>query len=259
MNNTETLNPTNAAVDNPNAAFEKRAAAEPNVCQGFGPVPRKGEPQQTFLGGQFWLLDPRPEEIDIRDIAHALSQTCRYRGMPLRYYSVLEHCVLLATYTQTALGRPMQDVLAALLHDAHEAYSGDVITPYKNMYPEIRTFEHSLQNMIQEKYGVPAGKPEWLNTIDQRIRWDEKMALMVPRNDWKGMHADGPLNVAIQAWESHKAESIFLSAFNTLTSALRAEAQTKATFSPDCELCGPAKERVHPGKCRVASRIVRVK
>lgn len=217
---------------------------------------RKGCWQQTFLGGQFYLLDPRPEEVDIRDIAHALSQACRYRGMCLRFYSVLEHSMLLATYAQTVLGKSLKDILLALLHDAHEAYTGDITSPVKNMYPEIRDFERTIQDMIQAKYGLAGGKPEWLDEIDQRIRWDEKASLMVPRKDWQGMHEGGALGVAVQCWEPHRAEGIFLGAFNTIQAALQAEAKVKATFDPNCEACGPAGERVHPGKCRVVRRVV---
>lgn len=221
----------------------------------------RGCHQQTYLGGQFFIEDPRADEVDIRDIAHPLSMACRWRGACLRFYSVAEHCVILATYTQSVLQRPLDDVLMALLHDAHEAYTGDITTPTKNRFPEIRAFERKIQDVIQGKYGLPEGKPEWLDEIDQRIRWDERAMLLVPRKDHttNGMHEGGPLGVGIQAWEMARAEGMFLSIFSTLIAAREAQAKAKANFDPNCEVCGPKGERSHPGKCRVVSRIVRVK
>ena len=72
---------------------------------------RKGNWMQTFTGRQFWPADPRADEIDIRDIAHALSMQCRYAGHCTQFYSVAEHCVLLANAIP-------EQKLWALLHDA---------------------------------------------------------------------------------------------------------------------------------------------
>jgi hypothetical protein len=86
---------------------------------------RRGDWMQTFTGRAFYPLDPRPEDIDPVDIAHALSLICRYGGHSSRFYSVAEHCVLMSHAVAP------EHALWALLHDATEAYLGDMIRPLK--------------------------------------------------------------------------------------------------------------------------------
>lgn len=81
---------------------------------------------QTFLGKPFWPLSPRPEDIDIRDIAHALAMTCRFTGHSQKFYSVAEHSVRVSRIV------PAQFALHGLLHDASEAYLCDLSRPIKH-------------------------------------------------------------------------------------------------------------------------------
>ena len=82
------------------------------------------------------LMGLKPEDIDIKEIAHNLSQICRYAGATPGFYSVAEHSVIVAEmmYDNVNLIENNSNVLAAmygLLHDAHEAYIGDIIYPVK--------------------------------------------------------------------------------------------------------------------------------
>lgn len=86
---------------------------------------RIGKPIRTFSGKWIYPLDPRLDEIDLGDIAHALSNLCRFTGH-CQFYSVAEHsCYVAATVTDPRLRLP------ALLHDAAEAYLGDIAAPNK--------------------------------------------------------------------------------------------------------------------------------
>ena len=78
---------------------------------------------RTHTGLRFDLLDPRPEAIDPRDVAHALARLCRFGGHVRRFYSVAQHSLLVADLAPLGLELP------ALLHDASEAYLGDVVAP----------------------------------------------------------------------------------------------------------------------------------
>lgn len=79
-------------------------------------------------GRMFWPLDPRADEVHIDDIAHALSNTCRWGGRVREFYSVCQHSVHVAQIVE----RTRPDLtLAALLHDAAEAYLEDIPTPIK--------------------------------------------------------------------------------------------------------------------------------
>jgi hypothetical protein len=84
------------------------------------------------------VLHPNPDAIDIDDIAHALSQTCRFRGMAWRYYSVAQHCCNVAAVLEHSFPSCREIHLAGLLHDAAEAYLGDMPTPIKDHFPEFK-------------------------------------------------------------------------------------------------------------------------
>lgn len=85
---------------------------------------------ETCTGVMFDYSDPRPEDVSLTDIAFALSNTCRFGGH-VPFYSVAEHALLVRRLVIEA-GHPELG-LAALHHDSHEAYMGDVPTPLKRL------------------------------------------------------------------------------------------------------------------------------
>lgn len=96
------------------------------------------------------ILNPTAEMILLADIASGLANVCRFGGQIPEHYSVAEHTVLVYHLCPTEL-KP-----AALLHDASEAYLGDVIKPLKNLLGAAYTdIEDRFTNVIFEKYGVP--------------------------------------------------------------------------------------------------------
>ncbi|MFR2746621.1 MAG: phosphohydrolase [Roseburia hominis] len=105
---------------------------------------------RTFSGIHMSPADPRPEEICIEDIAHALSLMTRANGHFPVFYSVAQHSLDCAAMAQ-AEGRSSREVLACLLHDASEAYLSDITRPVKGCLPEYCRIEQVLQEMIYEK------------------------------------------------------------------------------------------------------------
>ena len=93
---------------------------------------------QTVSGKKFPLLTPDTEAIDIQDIAHALSMICRFNGHCISFYSVAEHSVHVSRLVAPNLA------LWGLLHDAAEAYLGDVPTPLKGHLGGFRDREKTL-------------------------------------------------------------------------------------------------------------------
>jgi hypothetical protein len=182
----------------------------------------RGDWMQTFTGKRFYPLDPRPEDIDPIDVAHALSLLCRYNGHVDRFYSVAEHCVLMSQAV------PEQDALEALLHDASEAYVGDMVRPLKHT-PELtpyRVAEDQVEYAVWERFGLPfysfpSGrgpsprqpfKSNVVRDADTRILLTERTALMSnykPSDRWL-MDGMEPLDVTIHAWEPRYAELQYL-------------------------------------------------
>src|SRR3989344_7499081 len=114
---------------------------------------RKGAWAQTFTGKQFWPLDPRSEEVNLTDIAHSLAQQPRFNGHSIKFYSVAQHSVLVSKIVS-----PSQS-LAALFHDASEAYTGDIISPLKRFLPpEFKHIEIKIENTIFEKFNIDPDK-----------------------------------------------------------------------------------------------------
>ena len=163
----------------------------------------RGDWMQTNSGGRFYPLDPRPDEIDPEDIAHALSLLCRYGGHVDRFYSVAEHCVLMSEWV------PPEHALAALLHDATEAYVVDVPRPLKRYLSNYRDIEGMAWRAITARFEVPARLPEVVHEADNRIILTERAELLSRAERWPQMDDYAPLPVVVTGWSPHKAERIY--------------------------------------------------
>ena len=105
----------------------------------------------TYTGKHFDPTNPDMTQVDIKDIAHALSLICRGNGQVKSFFSVGQHCIN-AAKEASARGYSNRVILACLLHDAGESYLSDVPRPLKPSMPEyVRTEEHLL-DFIYEKY-----------------------------------------------------------------------------------------------------------
>lgn len=165
---------------------------------------------QTYTGKKFFPLNPRVEDIDILDIAHALSLMCRYGGHCSHFYSVGEHSVILSRVV------PKEDALWALLHDATEAYLVDVPRPVKKELTNYREIEAGLEVAIAMKFGLGLPMPEAVKHADNSILTDEMHALMPnPPDRWDNELP--ALGVWFPLWDPPHAEAAFLKRFNELT------------------------------------------
>lgn len=195
---------------NPDYVRITRAAREIAMRERRNPPQRRGDWMQTYTGRQFFVMDPRPQDVDIHDIAHALSMLCRYNGHVNRFYSVAEHCVLVSRLV------PPEEALWGLLHDATEAYMGDMVRPLKNHMPSYREAEDVVMLAIAEHFGLPDTMPVGVKTADTRLLLDERDALLgPPPAEWD---VDGaPYGVTIEAWSPAEAKAQYLSRFKELT------------------------------------------
>lgn len=170
-------------------------------------VARVGDWMQTATGRAFWPMDPRPNEIHIEDIAAALSKLCRYGGHCTRFYSVAEHCVLMAE-------KATSYKLETLMHDASEAYLSDVIRPIKAHLTNYKAVEGYLERVIAERFRLNYPLPSEVKGLDERIIADERDQVMQPApmawSQWEPVPA---LGAVIRFWSPERAERAFLSAF----------------------------------------------
>lgn len=168
----------------------------------------------TYTGKKFVPLDPKVEDIDIRDIAHALANVCRFSGHVIKFYSVAQHSVLASNEA------PEHLQLATLLHDASEAYICDMSRPVKHdpLMQPYRDAEKRLMAAIEKRFGVNCDQPE-IHEIDNRMLFTERRDLMPMSPDWDGRWGDvQPYPDVIEPWSPKDAERSFLRHFYYLTS-----------------------------------------
>ena len=137
----------------------------------------------TYTGTMFDPLNPQLDQIDSRDIAHALSMLCRANGHFKSFYSVGQHCVN-CMQEAAARGYSRKVQLACLLHDASEAYLSDITRPVKQKLPQYLEIEKPLQEAILNKYlAEPLTQEEWkqVQDIDDAMLYHEFLALMDSR------------------------------------------------------------------------------
>lgn len=171
---------------------------------------RVGDWMETFTGNKFWPLDPRQEEVFIEDIAHALSMICRFGGHCIKFYSVAQHSCLVAELVETIEPKL---AFAALLHDAAEAYSGDVIRPIKRSNPEIGKAELAIETVIAAKYGLAVPMPALIKWADNVLLHNEHLQLMSGNNEWLSCDQENGPVINITELTPGEAELHFLNRF----------------------------------------------
>lgn len=193
---------------------------------------------QTFTGRLVDVVHPTPEMVDIEDIAHALSMTCRFSGHCREFYSVAEHSVLVEQMGTWLMGcdrhDDVQHSLCLLLHDAAEAYVGDVITPVKRaldfadarsggLVPcSLKELEHRWLSAIVEKFGLDgrlACPTEIMRKVDSQALAVEVVALFHPvRAEWWGdrERPNPGGGWIVNCWPPAEARRRFLDRFRVL-------------------------------------------
>ena len=110
---------------------------------------------QTFTGLRFDPFDLDKAEFSTTDVAHALSNICRFVGHTSQFYSVAQHSVLVSEYLEDQ-GHTRDIQLMGLMHDASEAYLTDIPRPLK-MHDSMqfyRDIEDELQGMLYARFGI---------------------------------------------------------------------------------------------------------
>ena len=132
----------------------------------------------TRSGIQFFLNSPSESMIHWDDIAESLAKTCRFNGHCRGFYSVAQHSMIVAN------AMPIESRIYGLLHDAHEAYTGDIISPVKNCIGTVRQSRlDSMQNNIDRQIYSAAKIPPPNEDLKQRIHIADIRALATEWRD----------------------------------------------------------------------------
>lgn len=171
---------------------------------------RKGDWIQTYSGKQFWPIDPRPEDICMEDVAHALSLICRFSGHCRRFYSVAQHSVLVSELVEPEFA------LWGLLHDASEAYLSDIARPVKPYLANYQELELGIEKCIAERFDLVWPMPAAVKKADSIMLATEARDLMkAPPADWNFM--EPPADFTVVPRPPEKAELMFLQRLLELT------------------------------------------
>lgn len=194
-------------------------SGEADVC-GYQKAVRRyrGPHVETYSGRPFYIFNPKKKDIFYQDIAHGLSLLCRYNGATRKFYSVAEHSI------NVSYAVPKEDALWGLLHDAAEAYIGDMVRPLKKHIPEFSRIEDDILKAVAEKYGLPEDIPKSVIEADTRILFDEREYLMQKRTStsikWDIDKTElRPLGIAISGYKPELVEKIFNSRLRELVFA----------------------------------------
>lgn len=157
---------------------------------------------QTYTGIQFDLLNPTPEMVVIEDIAHSLARLCRFTGHANRFYSVAQHSWL------CSFKSPPKYALEALLHDAHEAYTGDLNRPLKALCPAYKDIQSNIDRVIREKFNLPIVCSPIVKNIDRTMLYTEKRDLFSNNILWRGSTL--PYDMKICPLDVQSSEIMFM-------------------------------------------------
>lgn len=170
------------------------------------------------------------KNISLEVIATGLSNQCRYNGQVKKFYSVAEHSVLLSRFAGKRYSRfpsCLELQMYMLLHDASEAYLGDIISKLKPHLPKYKELEDNIQTTILEYYGVKIEPAlmELADRLDHDICKIEMVKLQEVKADllinWINEFSFIPRDFKLKNWKPKKAKKEFEKEFRSLTKKIK--------------------------------------
>lgn len=167
-----------------------------------------------YGGGYFDFIHPERSEIRIEDIARGLSNTCRFGGQA-RYgdgfYSVAQHSVLVSLLVEPEHAFP------ALMHDAAEAYTGDMVGPLKQLCPDFKAIEKRVEAAVFARFGIATPLHPSVKHADLRALRTEQRDLTSGTDDnWNGLDDFEPWRHRIVPISPVMAMAMFMQRFLVL-------------------------------------------
>ncbi len=161
---------------------------------------------QTSSGTYFDFIKPQWSEFTIEDIAHALAHICRFTGHVKEFYSVAEHSVRASWLVEPRFA------LVTLLHDAAEAFLGDVSSPLKQLLPDYKAIEARVEAAVLARFGLPPILPPEVKVADLIMLATEKRDLMpeAAGTGWEVLRGVEPDSARITPWSPKYARHNFL-------------------------------------------------
>lgn len=166
----------------------------------------------TYSGNRLYLANPSIDDVSILDIAHHLAGVNRFSGATTVPYSVAQHSVHVSYLV------PQGYELAGLLHDAAEAYLGDMVKPLKLFLgDEFAAMEKNVMNVIAEAFGVDYRDYDPIKRADLVALATEKRDLMpFSSEDWSYLDGVNPDPMTIKPWSHQGAKQAYLNRFDSI-------------------------------------------
>jgi len=166
-------------------------------------------------GAWFDLLDPASSDFTIDDIAHGLAHICRYAGQCRDFYSVAEHSIHVSNMCE-------EGKLEALLHDAAEAFIGDVTRPLKQLMPEYKRIEKAVERAVFERFNLVMPFPAEIKEADLRVLAAEQAQIMAPStSEWARTSGVYPAPIRVEFMPPKVAKRAFLKRYTELAAERR--------------------------------------
>ena len=177
---------------------------------------------QTLSGRRVNPLDASPEDIDPADVARGLANICRFGGHTRAFYSVAQHSAIVCDLLEEQGATP-DELMAALLHDASEAYLGDLPHPIKHrseLGAAFKVAEKRLEAVIAERFGLPDASAR-VKPLDRALLATERRIFSDVSWHWPELDGAEELDLEIEPWAPARALDEFTRRYERID-ALRA-------------------------------------